>query len=811
MRYLTIFLSLLLVFQDYSWATVGVMRFPSGTPTQVCQPNDANAGCGASSGSVSSVSNSDKSLIISPTTGSVVAGINWPDLTEPNMTGVNWQNFPTLSGNNPFLGTQTITNNSQTPLMISGGNSSFYQGNIQNTTSGANASSDWVATADTGNNSINYVDLGINSSGGGGAPFTSALEGYVYSASTNLDVGALGSGSLVRFFANGSTTPEETISSTAVNVASGINLNLAGLTVSQILALDGSGNVQSLAVATYPSLTELTYLKGVTSAIQTQLNGKQASGSYLVAAGTTTGATSQSQNFTDGITLNATTIVTDTTTGLDLAGATNQKVAFYGVTPVAQQSGDILTALGGAKLGLIASPTISQADVTGLTTGSSPTFTGLTLTGLGGTTQCLESVAGVLTGTGSACGSGGGSGITVGTTTITSGSNTNIEYNNSGVVGEYTITGSGTVVVMATSPTITTPVIASGLTASGSGSNNFSGSTGAFQTSSGANTLNGTVTITPPVRSSGVAAYFTLNIPADTSQTAATESAGFKTVTATRQWASTGTVALQRENFFAGPTYTSVSASQTFTDAFTLYATPPIAGTNAIFTRGHTLGIVDSTSASSAITGAVVIATTLGTSATSVGIGGGNINAGGNGTFGGTLSVTGHVTLEGVTSTGATGTNLLVFATSPTLTTPTIGAAVGTSLTLSSPNTTSTDVPNLSNTATFTNKRVTPRTVTTTQAAAPAINTDNGDSFVITGLAQAITSFTTNLTGTPVAQDIMEIIVTDNGTARAITFGTKFEAAGNLALPTTTVISTQLRMWFQWDAVNSKWCIVGVA
>lgn len=37
----------------------------------------------------------------------------------------------------------------------------------------------------------------------------------------------------------------------------------------------------SLSTATYPSLTELTYVKGVTSAVQTQLDGKQASGSYL--------------------------------------------------------------------------------------------------------------------------------------------------------------------------------------------------------------------------------------------------------------------------------------------------------------------------------------------------------------------------------------------------------------------------------------------------------------------------------------------------------------------------------------------------
>jgi len=51
---------------------------------------------------------------------------------------------------------------------------------------------------------------------------------------------------------------------------------LSGLTASEIVITDGSKNLVSAAVATYPSLTELTYVKGVTSAIQTQLNAKQA-------------------------------------------------------------------------------------------------------------------------------------------------------------------------------------------------------------------------------------------------------------------------------------------------------------------------------------------------------------------------------------------------------------------------------------------------------------------------------------------------------------------------------------------------------
>lgn len=44
------------------------------------------------------------------------------------------------------------------------------------------------------------------------------------------------------------------------------------LTASQIVATDGSKKLQTLTTSTYPSLTELTYLKGATSDIQAQIN-----------------------------------------------------------------------------------------------------------------------------------------------------------------------------------------------------------------------------------------------------------------------------------------------------------------------------------------------------------------------------------------------------------------------------------------------------------------------------------------------------------------------------------------------------------
>jgi hypothetical protein len=49
---------------------------------------------------------------------------------------------------------------------------------------------------------------------------------------------------------------------------------LTSETASTIASFDASKNIKSLSTATYPSLTELSYAKGVTSAIQTQIDTK---------------------------------------------------------------------------------------------------------------------------------------------------------------------------------------------------------------------------------------------------------------------------------------------------------------------------------------------------------------------------------------------------------------------------------------------------------------------------------------------------------------------------------------------------------
>ncbi len=114
-----------------------------------------------------------------------------------------------------------------------------------------------------------------------------------------------------------------------------------------------------------------------------------------------------------------------------------------------------------------------------------------------------------------------------------------------------------------------------------------------------------------------------------------------------------------------------------------------------------------------------------------------------------------------------------------------------------------------SDTQTLTNKRVTTRVSTTTSSATPTINTDNVDVYGLTAQAADITSFTTNLSGTPT--DGQRLLIYIVGTAaRAITWGASFESS-TVTLPTTTVSTNRLDVGFIWNAATSKWRCVAVA
>lgn len=96
-----------------------------------------------------------------------------------------------------------------------------------------------------------------------------ATDGLILEASNGTDIGILGAGNTANATWYGSH-------------------NYDTATASTIASFGASKTLSSLSTATYPDLTEISYVKGVTSAIQTQLNGKQASGSYITASSTDT-------------------------------------------------------------------------------------------------------------------------------------------------------------------------------------------------------------------------------------------------------------------------------------------------------------------------------------------------------------------------------------------------------------------------------------------------------------------------------------------------------------------------------------------
>jgi len=102
------------------------------------------------------------------------------------------------------------------------------------------------------------------------------------------------------------------------------------------------------------------------------------------------------------------------------------------------------------------------------------------------------------------------------------------------------------------------------------------------------------------------------------------------------------------------------------------------------------------------------------------------------------------------------------------------------------------------------------RSATVVSSATPSINTDTTDIFTITALAAAITSFTTNLTGTPVNGQKLILRIKDDGTARAITWGASFVSRG-ATLPTTTVINKTVYVGLMYNSTASVWDCVAVS
>lgn len=151
------------------------------------------------------------------------AGTKTVFVTYPSTRSVNLSSGGTLdltvltsvtSGTNSPLtinngGTATALSNSVASFF--GNVDNFSQVNHQNLSAGNNASTDFIATADNGNDTTNFVDFGINSStyNLGTFTITGVNDGYLYSQSSNLAIGVAAAAKSIKFFQGGTLAANE--------------------------------------------------------------------------------------------------------------------------------------------------------------------------------------------------------------------------------------------------------------------------------------------------------------------------------------------------------------------------------------------------------------------------------------------------------------------------------------------------------------------------------------------------------------------------------------------------------------------------
>jgi len=204
-----------------------------------------------------------------------------------------------------------------------GGNiDSYLQVNIQNQSTGTSASSDFVATADIGDDSNYYIDLGINSSNYNDSDYSimGVLDGYLYTNSANLTIGTATSGSMIKFHAGGTESTDEVMRITADHYV-GIG------TTTPSHALDVDGDARFTGLLTLPSATTSELFWG--NATGTNLS---VTGIATLSANTTIGG--QSVCLLDGTNCPSSTSA-DLQTVTNTGNSTNNWIEFAGGTSTA--------------------------------------------------------------------------------------------------------------------------------------------------------------------------------------------------------------------------------------------------------------------------------------------------------------------------------------------------------------------------------------------------------------------------------------------------------------------------------------------
>ena len=121
------------------------------------------------------------------------------------------------------------------------------------------------------NASTVYTEVGTLQGAAGGTTLDSTVGDLTLQSADDV-IAKLGGTASTNFFAvtDNASSPE-----TQFSVSGAGAVNIPSLTASEIVITDSNKTLISAAVGTYPSLAELIHVKGVSSAIQTQIDSKQ--------------------------------------------------------------------------------------------------------------------------------------------------------------------------------------------------------------------------------------------------------------------------------------------------------------------------------------------------------------------------------------------------------------------------------------------------------------------------------------------------------------------------------------------------------
>ena len=130
---------------------------------------------------------------------------------------------------------------------ISSNQNGYSQFNLRNANTGYNASGDLVITTDNGTDTTNFIDLGINNTGFNTSTWTvnGSLDGYLYSANTNLSVGVAFTNRYLSFFAGGTLAANEKMRITDTGVGIGTTNTSNTLQVGTAITMYGSTGIIS--------------------------------------------------------------------------------------------------------------------------------------------------------------------------------------------------------------------------------------------------------------------------------------------------------------------------------------------------------------------------------------------------------------------------------------------------------------------------------------------------------------------------------------------------------------------------------------